>query len=382
MKRQILGIIFISCYLILAGNIVGQKASSSSTADIIENSDKPLHPRAGRIITLEEVMRIKEATEDYYFKYPNTYKIAPDGSIFIEDENQLLRFDAEGKFLQNYFKSGQGPGEMQHIRGYSFHGQSLIVQSGWPNKIIWFDLKGDFIKEFPIRNVSFIRFQFYKNNKYYFFHSSIPDTKGKPMVVEVPHDLICISQEGEKTETMASFPVTTYAVGSGGGGAAVSMGELIAVPFKDKYLFISHTPEYLIKLYDVESKTIIRQFRRSYPRVKWPKEKGTGSIGWNGKYYKPPPRKYVNDIETLLIVDDSLWIMTSLRKEKKGALFDVYDFEGEYQDSFFIKFTERGSLMYVGYMMVSQNFLYKQELNEDETVCVVKYKMIDSNDSL
>ena len=381
MKKQIqFFLILVIGFHFLASTIKGQKTTESSTVNIVENSEKPLHPKAGRIIVLEEIMRFEDVTEDYYFKYPHTFKIAPDGSIFLMDEKQLLRFDGEGRFLHNYFKPGQGPGEMQRIRGYCFHDQMLVAHNSRPHKIIWFDLNGDFIREFPIRNVTFIEFQFYNKDKYYFFCSNIPDTKGKPMVVEAPHDLICISQEGKKTETLTSFPVKTYAVGSGRGGAAVGMGALIAVPYKNKYLFLTHTPEYLIKLYDVESQKIIRQFRRSFPRVKWPKARETGSIGWNGKFYKPPPQKHVNDIDELVVVGDRLWVITAKIDKKKGVLVDIFDFEGQYTDSFYLQFPENVDLKYsVSSIAISHGLLYHQERNEDETICVVKYKMLDSN---
>jgi hypothetical protein len=38
-------------------------------------------------------------------------KTAPDGSIFVLDEKQFLKFDKKGKFIKNLFKKGQGPGE-------------------------------------------------------------------------------------------------------------------------------------------------------------------------------------------------------------------------------------------------------------------------------
>ena len=75
---------------------------------VIKNPEKPLSEDAGRIVLLKEVMKISEVGNSYYFKYPCNLKVAPDGSLFVQDHDQLLRFDKTGKFLHNYFKKGQG----------------------------------------------------------------------------------------------------------------------------------------------------------------------------------------------------------------------------------------------------------------------------------
>ncbi|MEA3420927.1 MAG: hypothetical protein U9Q97_04520, partial [Acidobacteriota bacterium] len=75
---------------------------------IIENLEKPLSKNAGREVELKEVIQIIDTGEDFYFKYPHNLKIAPDGSIFVQDAEQLLHFSPEGKFIRNFFKKGQG----------------------------------------------------------------------------------------------------------------------------------------------------------------------------------------------------------------------------------------------------------------------------------
>ena len=54
--------------------------------EIIENPTKPLNKDSGRIVMLEEVMQIRDVGGKYYFKYPHNLKVAPNGAIFVLDE--------------------------------------------------------------------------------------------------------------------------------------------------------------------------------------------------------------------------------------------------------------------------------------------------------
>jgi hypothetical protein len=47
----------------------------SFSQEIIENPEKPLSKKAGRIVNLKEVLSIQDTGDDYYFKYPYTVQI-------------------------------------------------------------------------------------------------------------------------------------------------------------------------------------------------------------------------------------------------------------------------------------------------------------------
>jgi hypothetical protein len=108
----------------------------------IENPETPKSKNAGRIFIPEEVMRITDEEGDFYFKSPGRIKVAPDESIFVTDENQFLRFDRNGKFLNNQFKKGQGPGEYTYINNYQFIGGKIVIFTHQPYKIVETDIKG------------------------------------------------------------------------------------------------------------------------------------------------------------------------------------------------------------------------------------------------
>ena len=122
----------------------------SMSQDIIENTKKPLSKKAGRLVDLKEVLSIHDEGDAYYFKYPSILRIAPDGSIFVLDwrSNQLLQFDTNGKFLRNFFKKGQGPGELSLISYFCFEGNNIIIYDGRLQKILWLNFNGEAVKEF------------------------------------------------------------------------------------------------------------------------------------------------------------------------------------------------------------------------------------------
>jgi hypothetical protein len=159
------------------------------------------------------------------------------------------------------------------------------------------------------------------------------------------------------------------------------INSLIAVPFREKFVLICHTQEYLVKLYDLEAHQIIRQFRRRYKRIKTPqgKEKKCGAMV-DGKEIILPPQKYLDDIQNLFVFDDQLWMMTSTTDKEKRVLIDVFNSEGQYIDNFYLKFPDNLAHDSYGYkpMIVSGKFIYIIEQNDDGTNTITKYKIEDN----
>lgn len=370
MKKSVLFFTFI---FILVYIIPAQK--------IIENPEKPPSENAGRIVELKEEMSIADIGAGYYFKYPRNPKVAPDGTLFVSDYEQLLQFDQEGNFLRNYFKKGQGPEEMQDVSNYFFEDNTIIIHDMRLKKILWFSLKGKYIKEFRIHELpSFTWLHHFCDSTYYFIGHRIPSTEGKALVLDVLYDLISAAEGGQEIEKLTSFPVESFAISSGGGRAMASIAEFTSAPYKGKYLVICHTQEYLLKIYDLESEKTVRSFRRKYRRIKVPPGRRVGgSIGVKGKTYSPP-RTYLNDITRIFTVNEHLWIMTSTADEKKGVLIDVFDFEGRYSDNFYLKIPGKIDPIFIGYtpMTLSEDLLYMRVRNEDETYSIKKYRIEDN----
>jgi len=158
-----------------------------------------------------------------------------------------------------------------------------------------------------------------------------------------------------------------------------TIAEFTSAPYREKYLVVCHTQEYLLKIYDVESEKTICSFRRKYKRVKVPKGRSVGgSLRVGGKTYRPP-RTHLNDITKIFVVKEFLWIMTSTTDEKKGVLIDVFDFEGRYIDNFYLKIPGKIDSISISYtpMTLSEDLLYMRVRNEDETISFKKYSIED-----
>jgi hypothetical protein len=348
---------------------------------IIENPEKPLSKNFGRVVKLKEMMKISEAGDRFYFKYPRNLRVAPDGCIFIKDVEQFLQFDPDGGFAQNLFKKGQGPGEMQAVGNYFFNGDKIIVHELMTDKIIWFDSKGKFIHEFKI-NANLSLFLLFWNDTYYFLSSDRPYVE-KTSIVDLHQKIIAVARNGQEIKEMTSFPTKGYiAVARRGGRVFYDISSVTAVPFREKFLFISHTQEYSVKLYDVEEDRVIRSFKRKYRRVKTPPDmERQGGASIDGKPVFPPRQKYLNDIQNLIVFKDRLWVITSTQDKEKRTLIDVYNFDGDYIDNFYLKFPENLVKRYHGdtAMDISGDSLYTLEGSESGIYSIRKYKIEDND---
>ena len=64
---------------------------------VIENPKKPLISDSVRTLKIQELLRIKDIGENFFFQYPRFIKVAEDRTILVYDQDELLRFDQTGK---------------------------------------------------------------------------------------------------------------------------------------------------------------------------------------------------------------------------------------------------------------------------------------------
>jgi hypothetical protein len=347
---------------------------------MIDNPARPISKSAGRVVELEEELRIKETGDQFFFKFPYNLKISPNGEIFVQDQDQLLQFGADGKYLRNLFKKGQGPGEMGYLANYLLTQDRFIIHSHNPNKILWLNNDGSLWKEIPLPKeltMSFLRL--YEDETYYCQKSSWPEIKGTEEIKDVPQDLIAFSETSGQVRTIASFSTKYFLIQGGGGRGMISIDKLLIIPWQ-RALAVSHTQDYLVKIFDLKTDRVVHTFRRDYRRIKAPKkvdEKKQPRVIINEKTYTAPPQKFQDDIKNLLAHGDELWVMTSTVDKHKGVLFDVFNREGRYMDNFYLRFPHGlPDPLFGSYQMeLSGDCLYLIEKDENEISTVVKYKL-------
>jgi len=93
-----------------------------------------------------------EISDESLFDFAVRIRMDNDGDIFILDEfpeQSLLRFDQEGKFINKYGGTGQGPGEYHFIVGFDFDSMGNIYLLTF-NKLIKYKKTGEILDECKI----------------------------------------------------------------------------------------------------------------------------------------------------------------------------------------------------------------------------------------
>ncbi len=328
------------------------------------NQTKPLSKKAGRVLELKKVMRIGDEQGGFYFRYPSKLSIAADGSIYIMDMNQLLKFDQQGRFLKNFCKLGQGPGEVNYLNSFLVHNNSVILSGIMPQKIIWFDHDGNVLKELRIQQNMMWAADLigYWGNRYYFVYSAGVLVKSEPYFADVDQIIVELSDDGSSLKNLITLPRKQYVMPLGEGGRKnFYIAELITEIYQNRYIIINHTTEYLIKIYDTGEKRLSHVFSRVYQKVNF---KGTR---W-GKDKDAPKLKYEKDIKNIFAQQSGIWVVTSKEDDKKGALIDVFDYTGSYLDSFYLK--TKGNIL-----KIQKNNVFVRETDKDDNNYIVKYRI-------
>ena len=286
--------------------IVLSAALPSFSQAVIENPAKPKAANAGRVVTPTEVLAISdEGTSDYYFKWPHALAAGPDGGLLLTDVDQVLWFGGDGRFLGNLFKKGQGPGEMPWTGTPVAAGKAVVVYAVSPGKLVYFDAAGKYEKEIAARveGRSGLSLIGYLPGRFLFEGHEFPRVSGDPDFVDNPRTIYAVSEAGGPAAPLATFATRAWVVTAGGGGGMFDVTSLIAIPFQDKFLALTHTEDYLIKLFDPAANKVVREFRRPYARLKGEpltEAEKKGGIIINDKHYTRPERKFENDVKNLL----------------------------------------------------------------------------------
>jgi hypothetical protein len=333
--------------------------------DVIENPRKPAAVDAGRLITLQEIWKIADDGGAFYFKYPGRLRMASDGTIFLWDEQELLKFTADGTFVRNLFKKGAGPGEMSPSFSYLIDGPEILIYDGDLIRLWRMDMDGKFLGDVPLADRTGRGFLGAWKNSLIFFHDGAPDASGGiPGFADIPQIIMFLSKEGKKETEISPFFFRRYLVPGGG----LNWGNSIKAQSEDgRFIFGFHGREYLIEVLDLEQKKIVRRFKRDYPRV--PDPETPDERAWRDSL-KLPRDEYESDITGLIPNGPRLWVRTSTEDPVKGTLWDIFDAEGRYVDCFYLG-AGRTLLRAAG------DLLFVLEQNKDETYRLVKYSIAD-----
>ena len=345
-----------------------------SFPQIIENPKSPPAPNAGRVVPLKEVARITDEKGKFFFVQPIAVFAGYDGAVYVQEYKQLLKFDSQGRFVKNLLKRGQGPGEFDdNLTDFVVREKDLILWSSNNFKLIRVALDGTLIEDRKLVQGFLNELLGMYGGRGFFLRYEIDTAKTQARVSgisETPRRLVIVPEKGDAVATSVMMPVTEARHFRPGGFSSSSISRAMPAAAGDRSVFVFHSPDYLIKLLDLETGEIVRSFRREYDRVKYEIKTPAG-------YPAELVPKYHNDLCRLLWRDDRLWAVTSTFDPKKGILVDVFSREGRYVDNFYLPLFKirRNNPQYYAPMAVHGNFLYLLEADEDDLISLIKYEI-------
>lgn len=339
-------------------------SNSVSSQQVIENPEKPLAKNAGRVVALKEIWRITDDSGQFFFKYPYQLQIAGDGSIFLADEDEFLRFTPDGKYIKNLFKKGEGPGEISSGFTYFVRGGDLFIRDGTKRRVWSTDFEGNLKREFEIPTTGYTGFIGVRKDDFVFNKTVMPpaaERLGKLM--EIPHIIFLASLDGKNERPVFTFHSQEFMHPKSGR----SWTPTIAVLSPDgRHIVGSYDLEYRIQVVDIEQGKIVRAFNRKYPRIKHVIDDYERKFNErNGA----PAMEFNPDVIGIRLVEDKIWICTSTTDPKKGDLWDVFSMDGKFLDSLSLG---PGRTL----LRVEPGLLFVTEKAADETIALVKYKII------
>jgi hypothetical protein len=198
-------------------------------------------------------------------------------------------------------------------------------------KIIQTDLNGELIKQTRIESGPYNGFYGVFKDWLVFLRDIFPPpTKRKSKLQDLPCSIRLVSQDAKIEKDNYVFQRQMFFHPNG----MTSWTRWASILSGDcNRLYVSHTRDYLIEALDLNKGQVAVRFKRKYPSVKY-KERG-----WEHDFYKKfnaPKIRYEIDIAGLFINKDSLWAKTSTNDKEKGDLFDVFDSQGRFIDSFYL----------------------------------------------
>ena len=336
---------------------------SASAQAVIESPSKPVAKDAGRVLALTEVLQITDESGEFYFKYPRDLKIADDGSIFLRDIDQFLKFTPGGKFLRNLFKKGQGPGEMKDSAfQYDLRGRDLYVLDRNAGRFWRANLEGLFQEQYDVTGVPDPEFVGVIPEGFLFLTFVWPprsEFTGK--AVEVPHRLVLASRDGRRIKDVLKFDRQSFLAPH----AAMS-DMLLMIPGSDgQAIYMFNGWDYRVDVLEPVSGKKVMSITRVYSKFRLTL---TDEQEERRRESGMPRYEYSPDINNLYPTSEHLWVETSTEDKTKGRLYDVFDKDGRFVDSFYLG---PGRTL----VAVQEGVVFCQEKRPDDTIVIVKYRI-------
>lgn len=341
----------------------------------VNNPDKPRNKKAGRVVQLEEVMRIRDDGKNFVLRNPQELSVQEDGSIIFFDYPYIYKFDSQGKFIFKIPKEGQGPGECQYPNSYIIEGERIRIYSWVPPKVLEYNLAGEFLKEVktpyhgPFNFIDLVDGRIYGIRDEIRFSEAIRHEG----IINTPYRLYEISGDFKNLRKIHDIMMEHYIK-----NARWVKRAMFNVVLYKHFLFYVHSADYSIEKFDLRNEKVERIFGRRYMPQSTKEEEQNYQDPYE-RYPKGfrPPRQHEFYIQRLQIFRDALWVKTSTEKDEGSQwLIDVFDLDGNYIDCFYLAFPLNKEIHNSQFTISGDGYIFVNEENEETGfVSIGKYKV-------
>ena len=335
-------------------------------------------------VTLTKVLEINDDSGEFILAYPSHFQVAPDNTLFMMDKNALYQFDSKGKFIRDFLKRGEGPGEIKYFANFYFTDKHLMMNGANPFtlqkksladaslvdefrdsrlnavSVLFGDRRGAWLR---FRNVQYGKKERgYKTGIKPYTHQIFfmnPNKKVTDIKLLFTTEMASYMFKTESGNIMArDFPITSFINAWDG----------------NRYWYIFHTRRYLIKQVDLRNNKVIREIKCPYTPVEYVTPKNEDK--WKMKLYDHYKRQYHNDIVALKIYKNKLLVFTSTFNKRGDIMVHMYNSQGKLIDTFHLhmpRVKTPGRWARTSFNII-QNHMWASHTDEDDNTVVVKYK--------
>jgi hypothetical protein len=351
----------------------------------VDNPARAAAKNAGRVVQLEEVLRIRDDGDTAIFRVPHKLALGADGSLYFHDfaeGDRLYRYGPDGKLIFKALKTGQGPGECKSAGNFLLDGDRILVQAWSPPKIMALGLDGRYKSEIPTDNTKGFHSMFLIDGRIYALRDEIPYSQAisRTGLITTPYTLYEISPDFKGWKKLADFPVRHSIRRDPLGRPSWIRLDMIEAAAGGPFVYVVHSAEYRIDQFDLRSGRVERVFGRAYQRRRLEAE-GDEDMDPETKRDADTSEAPSFDVLQIHVVGDRLWAFTStMEKNGNGRLVDVFDAEGRFVDSFRLEFPDRTLRhSYSKGLITADGFYFVPEQGEDGLVSIAKYRIVDAD---
>ena len=337
-----------------------------------------------KVVVLEESWRIVDQPGTFYFSSPEPPQIDERGFVWVADENQLLLFSPQGGFIRNFFKKGQGPGELTDLAGFIPESDRVLVFSRNPNKMIAFDRQGKPLQEEPLPStLGYAGLLGGWKGRFYFLREYFQDTGGKAIFLDLPVRLLSAGPGDTEARTEGPWFPKSYFVRDTSYLKNVNFVQIAGAD--GATFFIAYNGSYDIRRLDLSRMEISPFISRDYHKVKIRPEWKTPrdqfhapSQTLSGSEVKVFEHETLDDVLKIWVMGGKLWVLTSTFDEaRRLARVDVYDLKASFLGSVMLPVPRGLDWMRLSYapLTLHDNGLYVLAPTDTEALELVRYAL-------